>query len=271
MLPYLLAAVGGYLIGDSMKDSQKFADGGMMADGGMIKKLNDIESKIKNAMKENNKWHFIDEEIGGKKIQIKMFVGKKEVDVQIFRINGLSATMPKNYVGKRETLKMIMDNIMFTPYTLSNEMMADGGIMAKGGGVKSFMYKVSFRNNKGVFTEETFSAENLNDLKRQVTEKFGSTDDVVGVMKFNLNNRRYFVVESTRSKKFADGGMMAEGGMIKKGDMVEILSDANRNVIGMKGKVNKVFETKRGKFVDLKIEGTRINSSIYFIEDVKKI
>ena len=28
MIPYLLAVVGGYLIGDSMKDSEKFADGG---------------------------------------------------------------------------------------------------------------------------------------------------------------------------------------------------------------------------------------------------
>jgi hypothetical protein len=28
MIPYILAVVGGYLIGDSMKDSQKFADGG---------------------------------------------------------------------------------------------------------------------------------------------------------------------------------------------------------------------------------------------------
>jgi len=28
MIPFILAAVGGYLIGDSMKDSQTFADGG---------------------------------------------------------------------------------------------------------------------------------------------------------------------------------------------------------------------------------------------------
>jgi hypothetical protein len=28
MIPYLLAAVGGYLLGDSMKDSQTFSDGG---------------------------------------------------------------------------------------------------------------------------------------------------------------------------------------------------------------------------------------------------
>ena len=29
MIPFILAAVGGYLIGDSMKDSQTFADGGI--------------------------------------------------------------------------------------------------------------------------------------------------------------------------------------------------------------------------------------------------
>jgi hypothetical protein len=36
MIPYLLAAVGGYLIGQSRKDEQ-FADGGMMAKGGVEK------------------------------------------------------------------------------------------------------------------------------------------------------------------------------------------------------------------------------------------
>lgn len=36
MIPFILAAVGGYLIGDSMKDSQKFAEGGVMADGGFV-------------------------------------------------------------------------------------------------------------------------------------------------------------------------------------------------------------------------------------------
>ena len=35
MIPYILAAVGGYLIGQSRKDEQ-YADGGMMADGGKL-------------------------------------------------------------------------------------------------------------------------------------------------------------------------------------------------------------------------------------------
>lgn len=166
MIPYILAVVGGYLIGDSLKGKQ-YARGGFVgkgervwnkmrnsermsflyenftpeitprgqellvgrtfnflpknvkmkleskyadveyADGGEIASF---EKKIKDAMKEENKWHFINEVVDGKNVQLKMFVGKKEVDVQIFRINGLGAKMPRNYAGKRETLKMIMDN-----------------------------------------------------------------------------------------------------------------------------------------------------------------
>ena len=47
MIPYLLAAVGGYLLGDSMKDSQTFADGGMMANGGETKSFDDLLTKFK--------------------------------------------------------------------------------------------------------------------------------------------------------------------------------------------------------------------------------
>ena len=52
MIPYLLAAVGGYLLGDSMKDRQTFADGGMahggmMADGGKIKVGTFDEAQLK--------------------------------------------------------------------------------------------------------------------------------------------------------------------------------------------------------------------------------
>jgi hypothetical protein len=35
MLPFILAAVGGYLIGEGTKDKQILEEGGMMAKGGM--------------------------------------------------------------------------------------------------------------------------------------------------------------------------------------------------------------------------------------------
>jgi hypothetical protein len=85
--------------------------------------LTSFEQQVKDALKQENKWHFINEMVDGQNVQLKMFPSKTSVDVQIFKIDGIHARMPKNYVGKRETIKMIMDN--FTK-------MADGGMMAKG-------------------------------------------------------------------------------------------------------------------------------------------
>jgi hypothetical protein len=48
MLPYILAVVGGYLIGDSMKGKQ-YADGGMMAKGGNVDKF--IKNYMPHAIK----------------------------------------------------------------------------------------------------------------------------------------------------------------------------------------------------------------------------
>lgn len=58
---------------------------------------------IKAALKQPNKWHFINEIINGKNISLKMFVGTKQVDIQIFKINGLHASI-NNYQGKKATL-----------------------------------------------------------------------------------------------------------------------------------------------------------------------
>jgi hypothetical protein len=79
----------------------------------------------------------------------------------------------------------------------------EGGEMRRGGGIKSFMYRVRFKNRDA---ESGIIAHNLKDLKEQVIAKFGSTDDVTMVEKFDLKYRRYFVVESTRSNKFDEGG-----------------------------------------------------------------
>jgi hypothetical protein len=103
---------------------------------------------------------------------------------------------------------------------LLGDSMKDSQSFAKGGGIKSFMYKVHFKNSSGDFSKETFSAENLKDLKEQIISKFGNTDKVSMVEKFDLKHRRYFIVESTRSnlknKRFAEGGIMAKGGKAKE-------------------------------------------------------
>ena len=48
MIPFILAAVGGYLIGDSMKESQTFADGGETKSDLLKKMAEEIDSKRTN-------------------------------------------------------------------------------------------------------------------------------------------------------------------------------------------------------------------------------
>lgn len=141
-----------------------------MADGGEVK---GFEAKIKDAMKQENKWHFFNEMVDGKNVQLKMFVGKKEVDVQIFRINGLGAKMPRNYVGKRETLRMIMDNF--------SDGFADGGVMADGGSLQD---KIKHINEKydGVTASKAYSSNRI-----QVVSPYFNTLNEIKRKEFNGN------------------------------------------------------------------------------------
>jgi hypothetical protein len=59
MIPYLLAAVGGYLLGDSIgedidKKIPEFAEGGIMAKGGMIEHGLKVEDKIINKLDDSS-------------------------------------------------------------------------------------------------------------------------------------------------------------------------------------------------------------------------
>jgi hypothetical protein len=47
MIPFLLAAVGGYLIGDSMKESQTFADGGRPIQDVDYNSISDLEGELR--------------------------------------------------------------------------------------------------------------------------------------------------------------------------------------------------------------------------------
>jgi hypothetical protein len=131
---------------------------------------------------------------------------------------------------------------------LLGDSMKENQTFAKGGktGIKSFMYRVRFKNRG----EESFSAYNLKDLKEQVIAKFGSTDDVTLVERWDLKNRGYNVVESTRSKKFADGGPVQE---IEQGDKVIFRGNeyivtkiTNENVAGFIDTKWYLDSTKKG-------------------------
>lgn len=76
--------------------------------GGGVGESSEFQSWLKNAMKETNKWHFYDGMVNGNRIQIKMFVGVKEVDVQVFNKNGLHIGLKRNSANRTETKKAIL-------------------------------------------------------------------------------------------------------------------------------------------------------------------
>ena len=55
-------------------------------------------------------WFFFRGLVNNNTVALKMFPGRKQVDVQIFTVNDKSAHMPRNYSTKKDTLQMILDN-----------------------------------------------------------------------------------------------------------------------------------------------------------------
>jgi 5-methylthioribose kinase len=68
-------------------------------------------NEINAAFKISNKWHFINGCVNGTPVQIKMFVGQKETDLQIFKIGGLSFNVGFNYANKTKTKTAIIAQI----------------------------------------------------------------------------------------------------------------------------------------------------------------
>jgi hypothetical protein len=183
-----------------------------MADGGVT---DSFEKKVKDAMKEPNKWHFISEEVDGKDVQLKMFVGTKEVDVQIFKINGIHARMPRNYSGKRDTLKMIMDNF--------ESKMAKGGIYSSD---SLYILKVS-KDGKEV-GEERFQAKNVKEAREM-------GEDYEDEYKSKFGGDLSFSVKQAEPK-------MASGGKVKVGDVYKRKGFGKLKITKIdEGKFRKVY------------------------------
>lgn len=73
--------------------------------------IKQVSELIKNTLSVRNKWHFISENVNGHKVEIKCYVGAKECDLQIFRINGLHANIGYNYANKTKTIAGIIEKI----------------------------------------------------------------------------------------------------------------------------------------------------------------
>jgi hypothetical protein len=120
MLPYILAAVGGYLIGDSLKGK---ADVGMMAKGGWIEKP--MTGGRKKYVKESNEYkHEIFKKADGKYyVSTTILSSKSGVDEysQTYESN-----ISDDFNSLEEAKKYVANKY------------ADGGMMAKGGSVEEY-------------------------------------------------------------------------------------------------------------------------------------
>jgi hypothetical protein len=55
-------------------------------------------------------WFFFKGLVNNNTVALKLFPGKRQVDVQIFTVNDKTAHMPRNYSTRKDTLQMILSN-----------------------------------------------------------------------------------------------------------------------------------------------------------------
>ena len=156
MLPYILAAVGGYLIGDSMK--KQYARGGMMADGGEIEVGDKVKAKYA-------KYHGTVTDIVDDYAIIEYPDGKVKKSY-LKDLQKVTLGIAPEYVNTDYIEKMRRE-------WKEKHKMADGGMMAKGGvmpisykEIEKGIYDVKFSDNEIVLVD--FS---LDDFANQRNKK----------------------------------------------------------------------------------------------------
>jgi len=190
MIPFILAAVGGYLIGDSMKDSEKFADGGMMTDGGMMDG-SAIESAARRKA-DNPNW--TNEKLLAEYQSLTIDLEDlKEGKITPRKIIG--GGYKSSVVAKKIAKQWLEDRI--AEYKMALEMrgvMADGGIMADGG---QFDYGFTIRGMNEILRNKFpdsfgFSVYPLNNDYTVGTLKRGETESYKGLSDADIKSKLYF-------------------------------------------------------------------------------
>jgi hypothetical protein len=213
MLPFLLAAVGGYLIGEGTKDKQILEEGGMMEKGGEVWTMGEYQT-IED-------WKSIVKPDGTKKTE--------SAEGYPIRKNGVNVYLVKS---KKEAIEMVKRK---------NSKMADGGMMAEGGEVKVIQTKFNSHKNhnhnadilEGKIDKDSFITYyvyvNGKDIGKEGMEYYTGENYVVGSNK-KSSSRNYSVdkipskykkawdklkleYEEKHKEKMAEGGKMAKGGM----------------------------------------------------------
>jgi len=202
MLPLILAAVGGYLVYDSVKSGQKFAKGGIMADGGDID-WEDAEKKLESAIKNTQN------------PEVKAALEKKLMDVKAKKhllsnsdIKKLESAIANSYNPevKAAFLRKLIKGVPFDEKQKYRNQLreieleyADGGMMADGGRV--FVGKF---NEKQLRNKED---------KIAIEKKMKETGLKYVDSKIIMKNGKPHMMEVYL---YAKGGIMADGGNIYK-------------------------------------------------------
>jgi hypothetical protein len=253
MLPYLLAVAGGYLIGSANKNREVFADGGMMAKGGMGKGKYKIIQDVSDMDDPSGAWLVIDTEkdkILGEfdfKKEAQSFVFEKLLRddlkskddyadggmIELYYVqdaNGNVKNISKSYEDAdrfwEKSLKFNGDiRVAIVPkedwekerVTSSNiKRYAEGGMMAKGGIDGGMMAKGGMTQKEKLTKELLKLQRELNSSRlRTYIEGDTSEEQMARFREREVKIKRFNeILEILKeSEKMADGGMMAKGGM----------------------------------------------------------
>jgi hypothetical protein len=223
----LMVMVKKQMVGDT-----KMAEGGVMAKGGMF------PSKLsKNDKVELN--------IKGKEVEvfdIKEYISKNFYYEPIFYPNSLNEYNFREI--EFEDVEKITDfikkeypNVKFS-VSYKGKDYADGGMMAKGGGVEK-NWVINFHQNQSSGTSHTTIRVKATNESDAINKGF------MELTNMGEDSDEYYV-ENIYTTKYDDGGMMAKGGLtehgLKIGDEIYDISKNDRNSIYV---MNNLLETNK--------------------------
>lgn len=218
MIPYILAAVGGYLIYDSTRKSPNPLSNpyNILADGGEVKKYKDFEDFSMGVSHKKNQVVLID----GKRYVVSKVIGSSSGD----RVDLLGIDAE----NRNDGVRLLVDP---SGGILKQEEFAKGGMMAKGGKLsiedKVRLAQIEREIKEQQKTIEEFEEDDDETEYNRFGDRFGNPSPlsfnqlVVVEAEKNLEKLQEERKNLLKDKKMASGGYMADGGMMAKGGKVK--------------------------------------------------
>ena len=230
-----------FFIDSNLFKIEQYADGGMMAKGGMTDAIKKMRDYIKEDVRESRENNYVDIDYVINKVKDKNSLnrGYRNIDSDSRVYNTLN-------LGKRMGLfyEITDKRNKNVGYWLTDEM-ADGGMMGDGGEIRRFdRHKQMDGETRDEILDtikEFYLIDGFSNLQNYLYGLFdgydySQTDSFKNSMR-KLNKTRekglydriqriYDKIDQYSFEQMADGGMMANGGVIEKGDLVWLV-DSN--------------------------------------------